>query len=559
MKKQIKEQESKLSTSKVGDKLTLTDDQKLLKAKYFGCFSSQIKWENGGQPQDYEGKRVLIGKNPKGESIVFFSDLTAINTTTKKTAQGSCPQIESSLNKDLDQTTLSVDQMQYIQDMKKYSAVQTEKPSDFLTTNLKKFQKIDLNLLDPDLFPEKNKFFVYSQISLANIKRNQYEEVEKLLEKAGYTLTEPSATTPEFQMGRDVETILKGLSNGFLTNMFKGKGIMAYPTSLKPQKGAGKDLVSSTKTEIEQMKVNRGDCQSVIKFLYKNSKKGVTLIPNQANHLKMQDLAYRCATQGMNFLSGIGGIQDEITYLKNDSGPYGLNKFFRKSMKEQDEKNLSNLVKTNLMEISQNKKKMINEEKKIVSTRFTLLSENINIKTKNGKDKFYNDLLSEILYLNRQGFDKQVIEEGFFETINGIFGKSSEESVLKTFKQYIINWLIKNLTSINNKNWVSNIITKSIGDVDLSLTPKLISDCNFLTNTISKPIVEESVNKIKTNPDSDGEIYSILKTSIVQSLEENNFGAKVETSISAFICPLLNGVKQKMDVTSNTMKEKAMS
>jgi hypothetical protein len=162
------------------------------------------------------------------------------------------------------------------------------------------------------------------------------------------------------------------------------------------------------------------------------------------------------------------------------------------------------------------------------------------------------------LYLNSQGFDKQIIEEGFFDIISGIFGKSGD-AVLQTFKEYVAKWLIKNLTPLDPQGWIAGIIVKSIGNVNLTEIPKLISDCNFLSKTLSKAVVEESIDRMKNMAGLEGEFYNVLRNAIVQSLEDTDLGKKVETSLGSFICPLLGGVKQKMEVAADTMKEKVMA
>ena len=53
--------------------------------------------------------------------------------------------------------------------------------------------------------------------------------------------------------------------------------------------------------------------------------------------------------------------------------------------------------------------------------------------------------ISEAIYLQSQGFDKQIIKEEFWDSIKGLFGQHGSEAIFGTFKEYMGKWLLKKL------------------------------------------------------------------------------------------------------------------
>jgi len=225
--------------------------------------------------------------------------------------------------------------------------------------------------------------------------------------------------------------------------------------------------------------------------------------------------------------------------------------------RENKEKQLKNLVRESLLEIKENKKKSILGESKIVKARLSIISENVNFKTKKQKDKFFDELLSEMVYLNSQGFDKQVINEGFWDTLKGLFGHAPN-GIMEYFKEYIGKWLVEHLTPIDPEGWVGNIIITSIGNLAIGDIPKL-TDCNFLTKLISKSVGEGAVRKLTHEKGLDGAFYDVLRNSIVDMLDSTTLVTKIEEGLGSIICPLLGGVKNKMNVATDTLKQKALA
>jgi len=229
----------------------------------------------------------------------------------------------------------------------------------------------------------------------------------------------------------------------------------------------------------------------------------------------------------------------------------------RDNVRERKEQQLKNLIRESLLEIKETKKKSIVGEGKIVKARLTIISENVTLKTKKQKDKFFDELLSEMVYLNSQGFDKQVITEGFWDALKGLFGHAPS-GIMEYFKEYMGKWLVEHLTPMDPEGWFGSMIITGIGNLPIGDIPKL-TDCNYLTKWISKTAAEGTVRKLTHEKGLDGPFYDILRNSIVDMLDETSLGSKIEEALGSFICPLLGGVKNKMEKATDTLKQKALA
>ena len=225
--------------------------------------------------------------------------------------------------------------------------------------------------------------------------------------------------------------------------------------------------------------------------------------------------------------------------------------------RESKEKQLKNLIRESLIETKKTKERNVLSEGKIVKARLSIISENVSLKTKKQKDKFFDELLSEMTYLNSQGFDKKIINEGFWDTLKGLFGHAPD-GIMEYFKEYIAKWLVEHLTPMDSNGWLGSIVITAIGNLPIGDIPKL-TDCNFLTKLISKSVAEGTVRKLTHEKGLEGPFYDILRNSIVDMLDETSLGSKIEEALGSFICPLLGGVKNKMNVATDTLKQKALA
>ena len=305
-------------------------------------------------------------------------------------------------------------------------------------------------------------------------------------------------------------------------------------------------------------KLRKVSCKNAIELYGQAYDKKLELSPEKLRMFK--PVIRNCTTNYPKFEKSAERLQFASPVQTQTGGvtDYALNVNSGKTVqREHKEQLLKNLIRESLLEIKENKKKNILGESKIVKVRLSIISENVVLKTKKQKDKFFGELLSEMAYLNSQGFDKQVINEGFWDTLKGLFGHAPD-GIMEYFKEYMAKWVVKNLTPMDPEGWIGNMIITGIGNLPIGDIPKL-TDCNYLTKWISKTAAEGTVRKLTHEKGLDGPFYDILRNSIVDILDETSLGSKIEEALGSFICPLLGGVKNKMEATTDKLKQKALA
>lgn len=141
--------------------------------------------------------------------------------------------------------------------------------------------------------------------------------------------------------------------------------------------------------------------------------------------------------------------------------------------------------------------------------------------------------------------------------MKALFGHSPD-AIMEYFKEYMAKWLVNNLTPMDPEGWVGNMIITGVGNLPIGDIPKL-TDCNYLTKWISKSAAEGTVRKLTHEKGLDGPFYDVLRNAIVDMLDSTSLGSKIEEGLGSIICPLLGGVKNKMNVATDTLKQKALA
>ena len=242
-------------------------------------------------------------------------------------------------------------------------------------------------------------------------------------------------------------------------------------------------------------------------------------------------------------------------------GPSGQNPYLnfyldRRDMNESNTK-LSMVIKENLTKLSEEKQNNLLAETKIIQTRTKLLIENRILKFKQPREKFFNEIISETIYLEKQGFDKELIKEEFWDKIKGLFGDHGSEAIFGTFKEYMSKWLVGKLTSVNPNGWMGTAIKKSVNDIHVEDIDKL-TDCEFMTKRVSLSITDEIVKKVKNDEEVDGGISNIVKGGLTKSIDRTELLRNIESGVSKIICPELGSVGKKLEDKAEEMKSKAI-
>jgi hypothetical protein len=218
---------------------------------------------------------------------------------------------------------------------------------------------------------------------------------------------------------------------------------------------------------------------------------------------------------------------------------------------------LDNLIKENLQKLSEEKNNNLLSETKIIQTRTKILTENRILKLKQPREKFFNEIISEAIYLESQGFDKQLIKEEFWDTLKGMFGQHGSEAIFGTFKEYMGKWLLQKLTPVNPDGWIGSIVVAAIGNLHIDDLSKL-TDCNFLTKKLASSIGEGIARKIQHDKEYDGGISDIVRNGLFSAIDNSQMVQSLETGLAKLVCPALSGVKTKLEDKANKMKTMAV-
>jgi hypothetical protein len=283
------------------------------------------------------------------------------------------------------------------------------------------------------------------------------------------------------------------------------------------------------------------------------------------------DVANEDSPFGTGFLAGLSKMGkkldiDNIKKLlsgKSKFLPAGTNPYIpfylrpKDAMNESSDK-LKKIIRENLIEVSNNKKTLLTEERNIIKNRVKILVEGRVIKTEPQMKKFAMEMFSEALYLNQQGFNKELINEDFFETLKGLFSGVGYDSISGYFKEQITKYVISKLAPGHEDGWIAGTIQKLIGNTNITDMPKLLN-CDFLVPKLAKSIAEEAIDKTKNSVGLTGGVFDILRNGIVDSLDNTTFVQNLEKGLSSIVCPSLSNVSNKLMGVAGNMKDKALA
>jgi hypothetical protein len=500
-----------------------------------GCFP---KWLKNGKPGKLNNQDIWYGQNSKGENIVFFADMTVQNMVTKNKKNWVCEALSYSTSPLL--TSFNVDP--------KLDEATLLKTLNNVTDNLQAY--VDKGAVS-NIFKQWN-----------DLLTKDYPTATKLTEIEDKVLPDNDVLTTQF-------TQVPALDRD------KGwKNIIIYLP-----KGKTKDLQAGVAGGI---KLDAEGCRTILgqylgAALQYNAQVETTPIP-QLREFRQQ--LVKCDGAGQ-FDSFQGFTEGETATVKSKLSPYGfLNKKIDKrqvfrilagktkylkapspyiiGLNESTDLTIKNVIKENLTKVKNEKLRTYSAESKIIKNRASIIVESPIINTKPQQKRLFNDILTESIYLNSQGFSRHIIQEQFFDTLKGFFDKEDHDSIFNTFKEYMGEWLVSKLTPLHPDGWMSKSIISSIDDVKISNIEKLL-DCSFLTKSISKSIIDGSVGKLEKDNELDGGLYDMVRNNLFDYVNSNDFLNKLESDITKILCPLLNGISEKLDNAHEEIRDKAMS
>jgi hypothetical protein len=216
--------------------------------------------------------------------------------------------------------------------------------------------------------------------------------------------------------------------------------------------------------------------------------------------------------------------------------------------------NLKYNIKKQLVETKDKKSRLL-QESKIIQTRFVMIAESSKIKTKKQLDDMFVNLLSEMIYLHKQGFDDILIKEnveGVFSVLSSLFGGTTN-AVVELFKEKGVKWILEKI-GIEDNNFIKNFLITALGNTDLKDVPKLFTDCEFLTKKISESIPEAYLRKLEYEKGMGGDFMDFVRNSLYDVIKDSDFAQKIEEKIAGIVCPLVDNMSDKFSNQLDSMK-----
>jgi len=229
------------------------------------------------------------------------------------------------------------------------------------------------------------------------------------------------------------------------------------------------------------------------------------------------------------------------------------------NLKEDKNNDMDNIIRENLIKIHKERQNVLTEEKRILENRINVLTEGKNFKNRKDVDKFATDVINEVFTLRSQGFDEDMINESLLDMLTGFFGKATG-SIFEVIKEKLINWIIKKL-GFSTDSVFADIIIVGFANVDFKDFNKLF-DCKYLSDLIVNSIVEGIAKNMTDKRSQSGQssaFMDLLRNTIAEYFKDSSFENKLSGGLEAILCPLMGGVKSKMENAAEEMKNKVVN
>jgi hypothetical protein len=219
-----------------------------------------------------------------------------------------------------------------------------------------------------------------------------------------------------------------------------------------------------------------------------------------------------------------------------------------------EEKMVRSLVSKALNEIKLNKKKTLISESGNIKNRMSIVVENINIRTKLGKDIFCEHLIHEIIRINQMGKKYEVLKENMiWDAVKGFFSGNVVDSIFEYFKEYGAGWLLTQI-GIREGHWLYDPLKVAFGNLPLGEIPKLF-ECKYLTHFLSETFLETLLKKFSDKVVKvDNPISNVTRNVIMKMFNDSKMGEVVESALGEYVCPLVGEMKNKFGNITDKLK-----
>lgn len=215
---------------------------------------------------------------------------------------------------------------------------------------------------------------------------------------------------------------------------------------------------------------------------------------------------------------------------------------------------LKRTIRKKIEETAVNKKRLINEQA-VINNRLNLILENNPLRTKKQVRELAANFLYEVAYLNSQGYDKSLLEEGFFDFFGNLF-KSGPAGIGQYFWEQVARYLLNKMGM--KDGFLKEAIVVWFGETPFSEMSKMFTDCSYFVRSLGKTVVETYVKKLADEKLGGGAFYDILRNALMKAIEAGTLDDVIYGTLEKVVCPLLNGMMPKLDEIQNAMRGGAM-
>lgn len=158
-------------------------------------------------------------------------------------------------------------------------------------------------------------------------------------------------------------------------------------------------------------------------------------------------------------------------------------------------------------------------------------------------------LMEEIEKLVDQGFDREVVEEGFLDFFSGLGGKA----VTQTVKGEIVKFALDKLGIIDSDSFLGLALRNTFANIEFKDYGRL-GDCSFVSAELTKSILETFIDKMRIEAGMDNILFTALKETLTEAGANTEAFKKLQSYVSSFACPLVKQISDNFDLSSFTGK-----
>lgn len=196
---------------------------------------------------------------------------------------------------------------------------------------------------------------------------------------------------------------------------------------------------------------------------------------------------------------------------------------------------MKSILRKHLLE-AEKKKLQDKKDSRIIEKRLSLTSD-------------IAGLISEVSYLNKQRYSKNLINENLLDVLSVMFQEDGQK-FMETVKKKLGDFLIQKL---QYQGFEQEVLLKAIGDTDVDDVPKLFTDCRFLASKLAEVYTEDfSGAYLNDMPD-------FMKDKMTNFVSDSQTKKQLEDSFVDKLCPMMGDINSKMELKLKDIRDNILS